>query len=177
MFSERRSVRRFKTDAIDNDALHNVLEAARWAPSWANTQCAELVLVKDGATKKQLAEVLSKKNPATLAVENAPLVIAVCGKLGVSGYYSGKALTKFADWLLYDLGLVTENICIAAHQQGLGTVIVGAFDHDKTREILGVPSTHEVVALLPIGYPDHEPPAPKRKSMEEFVHWNSFGNN
>ena len=67
--------------------------------------------------------------------------------------------------------------CITAHQQGLGTVIVGAFDHDKTREILGVPSTHEVVALLPIGYPDHEPPAPKRKSMEEFVHWDSFGNN
>ena len=117
---------------------------------------------------------MSRKNPATLAVENAPLVIAVCGKLGVSGFYSGKALTKFEDWFLYDLGLVTENICMAAHQQGLGTVIVGAFDHDKTREILNVPSTHEVVALLPIGYPDHEPPAPKRKSREDFVHWDPY---
>ena len=174
MFTERRSVRRYKTDAIDEAKLNKVLEAARWAPSWANTQCAELILVKDTEVKKQLAETLSKKNPATLAVQNAPLVIAVCGKRGTSGFYSGKALTKFGDWYLYDLGLATENICMAAHEQGLGTVIVGAFDHDKTREILGVPETHEVVALLPLGYPDHEPPAPKRKAMEEFIHWDKF---
>ena len=174
MFTQRRSVRRYKTDAIDEAKLEKVLEAARWAPSWANTQCAELVIVKDSEVKKQLAETLSKKNPATLAVQNAPLVIAVCGKLGTSGFYSGKALTKFGDWYLYDLGLTTENICMAAHEEGLGTVIVGAFDHDKTKEILGVPETHEVVALLPLGYPDHEPPAPKRKAMEEFVHWEKF---
>jgi nitroreductase len=174
MFTQRRSVRRYKTDAIEEAKLNKVLEAARWAPSWANTQCAELVIVKDESIKKKLAETLSPKNPATLAVERAPVVVVVCGKLGTSGFYSGKALTKFGDWYLYDLGLVTENICMAAHEEGLGTVIVGAFDQDKTKEILGVPETHEVVVLLPLGYPDHEPPAPKRKAMEEFVHWDKF---
>ncbi len=70
--------------------------------------------------------------------------------------------------------LATQNICMAAHGEGLGTVIVGSFDHDKTKEMLEVPDSHEVVALVPLGYPDHQPPAPKRKSMEELVHSEKF---
>lgn len=174
MYSQRRSIRRYKQDEIDDATLGKVLEAARWAPSWANTQCTELVVIKESAIKKQLAEILSRKNPATLAVEKAPVVLAVCGKLGTAGFYNGQALTKFGDWYLYDLGIATQNICLAAHERGLGTVIVGAFDHDRAREILKVPETHEVVALLPVGYPDHDPPAPKRKAMEEFVHNDTF---
>lgn len=174
MFTERRTIRRYKPDQVEEEKLNSVLEAARWAPSWANTQCCELIVIRDGAVKKQLAEVLSKKNPASLAVEKAPLVIAVCGKLKKSGFYNDKAITKLGDWFMYDLGLVTQNLCMAAHNEGLGTVIVGAFDHDSAGKILEVPATHEVVALVPLGYPDQVPPAPKRKAMEEFVHWDRF---
>ena len=84
--------------------------------------------------------------------------------------------TKFEDWFMYDLGLVTQNICLAAHGQGLGTVIVGSFDHNRAKEILGVPDSHEVVVLVPLGYPDHQPPATKRKPMEDFVHYEKFRN-
>lgn len=174
MFTERRSIRRFKKMEIEETKLSKVLEAARWAPSWANTQCCELVVVKNDEIKKQLSEVLSPKNPATLAVENAPVVVVVCGALKKAGFYNEKALTKFGDWYLFDLGIYTQNICLSAHEQGLGTVIVGAFDHDKAAEILKVPKSHEVVAILPMGYPDHSPSPPKRKSMEEFVHNNTF---
>jgi len=175
MFAERRSIRRFKKTEVEDAKLEKILEAARWAPSWANTQCCELVVVKNDAIKKQLSEVLSPKNPATLAVENAPVVIVVCGANGKAGFYNGKALTKFEDWLMYDLGIYTENICLSAHQQGLGTVIVGAFDHDKAADILKVPQSHEVVAILPLGYPDHSPSPPKRKAMEDFIHHDQFG--
>lgn len=174
MFTERRSIRRYKSMEIEEQTLQRILEAARWAPSWANTQCCELVVIKDGTIKSKLSEILSKKNPATLAVQNVPVVVAVCGKLNTSGFYNGNPITKLGDWFMYDLGLVTQNICMAAHREGLGTVIVGAFDHDRAREILEVPASHEVVALLPLGYPDHRPPAPKRKAMEEFVHWDTF---
>ncbi len=174
MFTTRRSVRRYQSTGIEEDKLQKVLEAARWAPSWANTQCCELVVIKDEEIKKQLAGILSKKNPATIAMEKAPVVIAVCGRLEKSGFYNDKAVTKLGDWFMYDLGLTTQNICLAAHDEGLGTVIVGLFDHDGARDILNVPPTHEVVALVPLGYPDHEPPAPKRKAMEEFVHWEEF---
>ncbi|MEE4241491.1 MAG: nitroreductase family protein [Desulfopila sp.] len=174
MFTERRTIRRYKPDQVEEEKLNRILEAARWAPSWANTQCCEVIVIRDAAVKKQLAEILSKKNPASLAVERAPLVIAVCGRLKKSGFYNDKAITKLGDWFMYDLGLATQNICMAAHGEGLGTVIVGAFDHDAAGKILDVPETHEVVALVPLGYPDQVPPAPKRKTMEEFVHWGKF---
>jgi nitroreductase len=174
MFTTRRSIRRYKSTEIEEDKLQRVLEAARWAPSWANTQCCDVIVIKDAGMKKRLAEILSPKNPATIAMEKAPIVVAVCGELKKSGYYNDKAVTRLGDWFMYDLGLATQNICMAAHNEGLGTVIVGAFDHDGARQILGLPLTHQVVALLPLGYPDHEPPVPKRKPMEKFVHWERF---
>ncbi|HKJ63903.1 MAG TPA: nitroreductase family protein [Desulfopila sp.] len=174
MFTERRSIRRYKEMGVEKEKLDKVLEAARWAPSWANTQCCELVVIEDGTIKEQLSEILSKKNPASLAVKNAPVVITVCALVEKSGFYNGKAITKLGDWFMYDLGLVTQNLCMAAHNEGLGTVIVGAFDHDRAREILKVPGDREVVAIVPLGYPDHEPSPPKRKSMAELVRWNSY---
>lgn len=174
MFTERRSIRRFQTKDIEEEQLGKVVEAARWAPSWGNTQCGELIIIKDQAKKNKLAEILSRKNPATLAVKNGPVVLVVCAGLKKAGFYNDNHITKFEDWFMFDLGLITQNICLAAHNQGLGTVIVGAFDHDKARKILGVPASHEVVALIPLGYPDHQPPAPKRKSLEEFVHYEKF---
>lgn len=175
MYSERRSIRRYKEQPVDEEKLNRVMDAARWAPSWANSQCCELILVQEDTIKVELSSILSKKNPATLAVQKAPVVVCVCGAKGKAGYYNGKALTKFEDWMLYDLGLTTQNLCLAAHQEGLGTVIVGAFDHDRAREILEVPESHEVVVILPLGYPDHEPSAPKRKDRREFLHHDRYG--
>jgi nitroreductase len=154
--------------------LNEILDAARWAPSWGNSQCCQVIVVRDAEGKKQLSQILSRKNPATLAVENAPVVIAVCAVLNKAGYYNGVPVTKFGDWFMYDLGLATQNICMAAHGLGLGSVIVGAFDHDRAKEILAVAEGNEVVVLVPLGYPDQQPPAPKRKSMEEFVHFDRF---
>ncbi len=175
MFKQRRSIRRFEKKEIEENKLTEVLEAARWAPSWANSQCCELIVVKNDANKKQLSEIVSHKNPATLAIANAPVVIAVCAGLKKAGFYNDKPVTRFGDWFMYDLGLATQNICMAAHEQGLGTVIVGSFDHDKAKELLNVPDSHDVVVLVPLGYPDHEPKAPKRKSMADFVHNETFG--
>ncbi len=175
IFTERRSIRRFESTAIEIDKLTEILEAARWAPSWGNTQCCELVVIQENDVKKELSKNLSRKNPATLSVKNAPVVIAVCGALKKSGYYSGKALTKFEDWIMFDLGIVTQNISLAAHNLGLGSVIIGAFNHDKVKELLEIPTGYEIVALIPLGYPNHDPPPPKRKELEEFIHQEKFG--
>ncbi len=171
---KRRSVRKFETKEVPQEVLNDLLEAVRWAPSWANTQCWEVVVVKQPELKKELAAVLSPKNPATPAVEKAPVVMVMCAKLGASGYYKGKALSKFGDWFMFDLGLATQNLCLAAVGHGLGSVVAGALDHDKAKEILRIPDGYEVVALIPIGYPAHEPKAPKRKEISEFVHENRF---
>ena len=118
LITKRRSIRRYRQEEVPESTVEDILEAARWAPSWANTQCWEIVVVRDQQLKEQLQEVLSPKNPAGPAMVNAPLVLAICGKKEVSGYYKGTAITKFGDWMLYDLGLTTQNILLAAAARG-----------------------------------------------------------
>ncbi len=170
----RRSIRRFLDKEIPEDLLTKVFEAARWAPSWANTQAWEFVAVKDKAIKEQIQGTVSTRNPSSLAIVNAPVLLVVCAQLKKSGFYNDTYPTKFGDWFMYDLGLATQNICLAAHESGLGTVIVGLFDHDRVGEIIKLPEGHEVLALIPMGYPDQDPKAPKRREISEFVHYDTF---
>lgn len=170
----RRSIRKYEDRSIPEDVLDTVLEAVRWTPSWANTQCWEVIVVKDSAMKQRLQETLPAGNPARKAIVDAPVIVALCGKLKSSGYYKGQASTKFGDWFMFDLGIATQNLCLAAHHLNLGTVIVGLMDHDRANAILGVPEGYEVVALIPLGYPAEEGKPGNRKELSSFVHTNTF---
>ena len=170
----RRSIRRYQAKEIPEDDLNTILEAVRWAPSWANTQCWEVVVVKNPSIKQRLQEILSAANPAKKAMVEAPVVMVLCGRRGVSGCYSGKPKTKLGDWFMFDIGLATQNLCLAAHALNLGTVIIGSFSHDSAKEILGIPDGYDAVALIPVGYPAHEVTKSHRKQISEFVHYDTF---
>jgi len=172
--TDRRSVRRYKDTPVPGEALADILQAVQWSPSWANTQCWEVVVVSEQSVKEELLNTLSPKNPASLAMVAAPVVLAVCGRVKQSGYYKETPVTRFGDWMFYDLGLATQNILLAAASHGLGTVVVGAFDHDGVRSILVLPEGIEAVTLIPLGYPDHSPGPPQRRSVEDFTHYNTF---
>lgn len=170
----RRSVRNFEDRPVPDQALEQVLEAVMWSPSWANTQCWEVVVVKDPARKQRLQQTLAKGNPASKAMTAAPVVLALCGRLGTSGFYKGQVTTKFGDWYMFDLGIACQSLCLAAYDQGLGTVVVGLFDHDQAKEVLGLPEGCELVAMIPLGYPAKVPSAPKRRPVSEFTHQESY---
>jgi nitroreductase len=170
----RRSIRRYKSDPVSEETLHTLMEAVRWAPSWANTQCWEVIVVKDPKVKSDLSTALPKTNPALSSLTDAPLVLVLCGKKGVSGYYKGQPVTVKGDWLMFDAGLAMQNLCLAAHALGLGTVVVGMFDHKKAEEILGLPQNVEVVAMTPLGYRATEGGNPKRKELSEFVFYDKY---
>lgn len=174
VIKNRRAIRRFTDKEVPEEVLNQVLEGVRWSPSWANTQVWEIVVVRDAAIKERLSQTLSPKNPSTKAVANAPAVLVVCGKLSTSGYFGGQVITKLGDWYLFDLGLATQSLCLTAHQLGLGTVIIGAFDIDKAEKILEIPEGYGVVTIVPLGYPDQKPPIPKRREIQEFIHLNKF---
>ncbi|MFP4307985.1 MAG: nitroreductase family protein [Desulfococcaceae bacterium] len=170
----RRSIRKYEETPVPEDTLDRILEAVRWAPSWTNCQPWELVVVRDPEVKSRLQETVYPKNPAVKAVGNAPVVIAVCGRTGVSGFYDGKASTKFGDWFLFDLGIATQNLCLAAHEAGLGTVVVGLLDHDAAARVLSAPAGTEVAALIPLGVPAKISKAPARREISEFAHADRF---
>jgi nitroreductase len=170
-FHNRRSVRKYQDRPVPEDLLTKVLEAARCAPSWANTQCWRFVVVKDAATRRKLAEALPTSNPSRRALETAPVVIAACGKKGISGFYKNQASTVNGDWLMFDVALAASQLTLAAHALGLGTVHVGLLDLNAAAEVLGVPADHQLVELIPLGYPDQVPNAPARKPLSDIVYW------
>lgn len=174
VIKERRSIRKFQSKPVSDELLNTILEAGRWAPSWANTQCWKVVIVRDESIKLQLQQTLSEKNPAYKAIAEAPVVLALCGKKCLSGYYKGEVCTHFGDWMLFDLGMFAQNVALCAHSLGLGTVIVSLLDHKKAGEILNVPEDYELVSLIPLGFPDQIPTPPPRKEIKEFVSYQKF---
>jgi nitroreductase len=84
-------------------------------------------------------------------------------------------VTDKGDWYMYDVALAMQNLTLAAHALGLGTVHIGAFDAIKVAEILGVPQGFAVVAMTPLGYPDESPEARTRKELAEIVFYDKFG--
>jgi len=172
----RRAIRKFQEKPVSDEILQRVLETIRSVLSLAEGQhCeCEVILVKDQATKERLRDVLNKTNPAKNAVVQAPVVLAVCGKIRSSAHYWGENTSAEKNLYMFELGIASQTLCVIAHALGLGTVIVGNFDHDKAKEVLEIPKDHELQVLIPLGYPAETPAAPKRREMSEFVHYDKF---
>ena len=186
----RRSIRRYKPDPVDDKKIEAILEAGRWAPSWGNSQCWRFVIVRDAKIKAEIADTLMKiklpdkelPNPAAGAMNTVPVIIVVCARMGRAGAGYGKPGTKpeyvtdKGDWFMFDTALAVQNMVLAAHAQGLGTVIIGAFDAPKVEKILNLPEGYRAVTLFPLGVPEHEGKAPPRKELSEIVSKDKFGN-
>jgi nitroreductase len=168
----RRSIRKFKADKVSHDVINEIVSAASFAPSWKNTQVTRYVVVEDAAVKEKLAEEATlgfAYNTGT--IKNAPALVVVSLVHGRSGFErDGSYTTSKEDrWEVFDTGLATQTFCLAAHDKGVGSVILGIFDENKVAEIIGLDEGQKVSALIAIGYPDEEPAAPKRKGVEDLV--------
>ncbi len=173
---KRRSIRRFTDYYVTDDEIKEIIEAARWAPSWANTQVWEFIIVRDKELIEKVVSTYSEKNPARKCSLSASAVIVACAKKGVAGSKGGADVTKYSTWFMFDLGIAVQNISLKAHELGLGSVVVGLMDHDKCKDILSVPDEYEVIVALPVGKPETgEKSPPPRKEMSSFLYLNSFG--
>jgi nitroreductase len=181
VIKNRRSIRRYKTDQVDDKTLETVLEAARLAPSWSNTQCWKFIVVRDRDLIDQLLVALETPptlgvNPAAKAFATAPVIIVACAEKKVSGYFQGKPATEKGDfWFMFDVALAMENLVLAAASLGLGTVHVALFDTQKVASLLGIPDNYWVVEMTPLGYPEFQPNARPRKELSEIVFYDKFG--
>jgi nitroreductase len=172
----RRSVRRFTDEPVSDEAIREMLDAARFAPSWANVQPWEFIVLRDRTLIEKITETYSPNNPARKCSLASSALIVVCAKSHLSGYKEGAPVTRFDSWHMFDLGMAVQNLCLRAHDLGLGTVVVGFMNHDECRRILKVPSEYEVVVAVPVGKPAVSgKEGPPRKALSEIVHQNSFG--
>lgn len=141
-------------------------------PSWKNTQIARYVLVEDRTTIDKMAEEMVldfKLNEKTL--KNCPAVMVLTYVTGRSGYERDGSFStpKEADFEMFDAGIAAQTFCLAAWERGVGTVITGYFDEEKITRLLNLPENQKVGCVIGLGYPDEEPAAPKRKSVEDLL--------
>ncbi|MGI6171483.1 MAG: nitroreductase family protein [Butyricicoccus sp.] len=165
----RRSVRKFQDKAVPHDVLEQIIAAAAYAPSWKNTQISRYIAIEGRETIDKLAEQYAPFNARTLST--APLLIAQTCVTKRSGYERDGSFTtdRGAGWEMYDCGIAAQTFCLAAHEAGLGTVILGIFDRPALEKHLHVPEGQELVALIAVGYPDQEPAAPRRKTVSDLL--------
>ena len=169
----RRSIRKFTSQPVPHELLSQIVETASFAPSWKNTQITRYIAV-EGDKKAALAK-CTDWSGNTKIMEGAPMVIAVTLIKGRCGYErDGSFSTSKGDhWQMYDVGAASEAFCLAAYEQGLGTVIMGLFDEQAASKLLEIPEDRELAALIAIGYPDEAPAAPARKPVADLLSYQS----
>lgn len=167
----RRSIRKFTDTPVSRDVIADIVETASYAPSWKHTQITRYTAVEGELKDKIADECTSAYAKNGEIIKNAPMLIAVTFIKNRSGFERDGSYStpKEGGWQMFDAGVASEAFCLAAYEQGLGTVIMGIFDEAKAASLLEVPEERELVALIPIGYPAESPAAPKRKSVEELL--------
>jgi nitroreductase len=180
----RRSVRHYRTDPVDDKTVQTVLEAAHWAPSWGNIQCWRFITIRDPGIKSQIADTLTRikvdnepvENAAAKAIKQAPVLIVLCAETNKAGCGpDGTPVTnKGAYWYMFDIALAVQNMVLAAYALGLGTVIVGNFDAERAAEILEVPAGFCVVIMTPLGFPDRKGQVSPRKQLSDVLYKEKF---
>ncbi len=166
----RRSVREFKEDKVEKEKIEAMLEAAKQAPSWKNSQTARCyVVMSDEKLKAVREQGLPEFNQKSCA--NAPVLIVTTFVKTRAGFTrEGVAENEVGEgWGCYDLGLNNANMVLKATELGLSTLIMGIRDGEKLREILEIPENQEVVAVIAVGYSDLKPEMPKRKNIEDVA--------
>ncbi|MCW4043524.1 MAG: nitroreductase family protein [Candidatus Bathyarchaeota archaeon] len=197
---KRRSIRKFKTTPLTSEQINNLLEAARLAPSGCNVQPWRFIVVNDTQLKTKLSEASFDQ----LFIKDAPVVIVCCSDLHSwkeskektqellnradinLGEKCEKALMERVEKAtadstheripsaLLNVAIAIEHIVLTAVELGLGSCWVRLFDEKKVKQILKLPEYVFVVALLPIGIPDEDPPTRPRLPLSKIILQNSI---
>lgn len=170
----RRSVRKFTDAPVAREEIARLVETARFAPTWKNSQTVRYVAVLDRALKDKIAaEGVMGFGWNAQIIAGAPALILLTTVDGVSGYEKdgSPSTSKGGHWQSFDAGLAAEAFCLAAHEAGLGTVILGVFDDGAVRRLAALPEGQSVSALIALGRPAEAPAARPRKPAEELLSW------
>lgn len=169
----RRSIRRFEDREIPRETMEKIVDVARFAPSWKNTQIVRYIVVADPELRRALATPECvfdfKYNLRTL--EGAAAIVLLTYVKGRSGFEKDGSYSTptGSGWQNFDAGIAAQTFCLAAEDQGIGTVILGYFDEEAVRKVIDLPEDQALGAIIACGYPAEAPEAPKRKEVAELL--------
>lgn len=194
---KRRSIRKYSSRKVSTDIIHQVLEAAGWAPSAHNAQPWRFIVLTDLSLKRELSKAMAdvwvadmikdgipseaRESMSKASVERftrAPVLIVACLTMKDTLRYADEPRQKSErDLAVQSLGAAVQNMLLAAHAKGLGACWFCApiFCKEAIRRILKIPDDVEPQALITLGYPAEKPCAPSRKPLENYSHLDYWG--
>ena len=163
---KRRSIRRFRQEEISREILLELIEAARCAPSAANRQPLEFVVVDSEELRAEVFAQLAwagyvqpRRDPPAGKRPVAYIIVLI---------HKEKALAQFGK---VDAAAAIENILLAAQGQGIGSCWLESIKRNKLREILEIPDKYDIDSVIALGYPDEQPVMEdcKSESIEYYL--------
>jgi nitroreductase len=164
LINKRYSVRSYNTYPVEDEKLMQVLDAARLAPTAANRQPIQFIVVGTAGRETELKRIYGRD-----WFSMAPLVICVCTVLSQAWVRADKKCYHEVD-----AAIAMDHLVLAATELGLGTCWIAAFDAAAAKEVLQLPEGVVPIAFTPLGYPADQPTEKKRKALSELVryeHW------
>ena len=144
------------------------------APSACNAQPWKFIVVNEPDLLLKIAEATSAKLIGMNSfVGQAPLMIVVVREQPNFTSKVGGTI-KNKDYSLIDIGIASENICLQAEAEGLGSCMIGWFDERMLRKILGIPKSKRVELIITLGYSLSEQREKRRKPSEVTVSYNKY---
>ena len=170
LLEERRSIRAFDPEKhVTAEQLQEIVQAAIQAPSWKNSQTARYYAV---LSEDKLAELSEKGLPEFNAKNSAGAALIVTTFVANRAGFNrqGEPDNEAGNgWGFYDCGLHNENLVLKAIDMGLDTLIMGIRDEKAIRQVLNIPETEIIVAVIDVGYASESAVKPKRNAPEDIL--------
>ncbi len=161
LIKKRYSVRTYKSAPVEDEKLQQVLEAARLAPTAANRQPIQFIVLRTAGRADDLKRMYQKD-----WLSQAPLVVCACAV--AAGAWVRMDNKNYSE---VDATIAMDHLILAATELGLGTCWIAHFDPQAVRDVLKLPEGVEPIALTPLGYADDQPREKKRKPLSELVRY------
>jgi nitroreductase len=159
LIQKRYSVRAFESKKVEKEKLEKIVEAARLAPTAANRQPMQIMIIETAGRKEELAKLYPRE-----WFLQAPLLIGIF--VVKSQAWTRRDGKNYGD---VDAAIAMDHLILAAADQGLGTCWIAAFDPQAARELFGLPDDVEPVAFTPLGYPADKPKPKERKPLAQLI--------
>lgn len=170
----RQSDRKYNNKTIEKQKLERIIEAARMSPSANNEQPWKFIIVTENKLIKEIAEAASSELfRMNKFVDQAPVLFVIVREKPDLASKIG-AVVKNKDYSLMDIGIASENICIQAKAEGIGSCIIGWFNERKIRKILSIPRSKRVELIITLGYSLSELREKNRKPAEVTISYNKY---
>lgn len=179
----RRSCRSYLNKAVEDEKIQKILMCAIYAPSPANTQPWEFIVVTNPTYNRRLLEEAEKTKvymaersgwkwlPAFKIdfLTQAPVLIVMVGDPTKNGAEQFK--NEPTKGYINACSAAMQNMCLAAHSMGLGTLWYSLYEKESAREIFGIPESKDPMGIICLGYPAQTLTAPRRIGLDEKVRY------